>query len=216
MNIYLCNYIILQFIITDDNEMYVWGASPQALRLQYQAKKRANATRKHEEEAARQAAATMAAPAVPMVPIIHHSPIDVAEGTTIQTTSVDNNFELVNVITTSTSEPESLAETQAGCGGMASTPEGCSARTPRSKSVNDLMASRMSTHHRPTVVSAGDTTSNLEEPAKSTESSTGVSRGNSSDEDNGNEHMYPTLVDTSEVEGDIIQVNFYSNKSNSI
>lgn len=40
-----CN---LQFIVTDDNKLLVWGASPQALRLEYQAKKRAKAAQKQE------------------------------------------------------------------------------------------------------------------------------------------------------------------------
>lgn len=37
-----------QFIVTDDNKLLVWGASPQALRLEYQAKKRAKAAQKQE------------------------------------------------------------------------------------------------------------------------------------------------------------------------
>lgn len=41
----LCNS---QFVVTDDNKLLVWGASPQALRLEYQAKKRAKAAQKQE------------------------------------------------------------------------------------------------------------------------------------------------------------------------
>lgn len=203
-----------QFIITEDNELYVWGASPQALRLQYQAKKRANATRKHEEEAARQAAAAMPAPSTPMVPIIHHSPNLVPPAgtttTTIQTTSVDNNFELVNVITTSTSEPESLAENGSM---MASPSEENGARPPRSKSLNDLTGT-MNPEHYQASPENGDASSMPQEtpkPVQAVSSSKGsssgsISRGNSSEEDSGNDHLYPTLVDTSDVEGNIIQV----------
>lgn len=215
IGINLFNFLCLQFIITEDNELYVWGASPQALRLQYQAKKRANATRKHEEEAARQAAAAMPVPQTPVVPIIQHNPVGVPEGSTIQTTSVDNNFELVNVITTSTSEPDSLAE-QGGSGLAVPSEEN---HQPRSKSMNDLTRTQIPEHFQQPAAatesgnmnsSPQDKTSTEKiQPSTRTSNSSSISRGNSSDEESGNEHMYPTLVDTSDVEGNIIQVSIF-------
>lgn len=156
----------------------------------------------------------MPAPSTPMVPIIHHSPNGVPAGitTTIQTTSVDNNFELVNVISTSNSEPDSISDTQGRNRMMASSPlDESSARPPRSKSLNDLTGPMKSEHYQQTasdLESDSDSQQKSEKATAVTKRSAGssISRGNSSDEDSGNEHLYPTLVDTSDVEGNIIQV----------
>lgn len=37
---FICTFLCLQLAVTDANELYVWGASPQVLRLQAQAQKK--------------------------------------------------------------------------------------------------------------------------------------------------------------------------------
>lgn len=160
----------LQFIVTDDNKLLVWGASPQALRLEYQAKKRAKAAQKQE------AAERNMAPPPP--------PTDNCNELTVVKIEAPEND--------TPTEPMDVSESDA----YPKVNAMLDAR-PRSKSLNDLSGIQT------TVVEDSEKESEQDYNNKSTKNKT---QSGASFEEESSDHMYPMLVDTSAVDGVIVQV----------
>lgn len=171
--------LCLQFIITEFNEVYVWGASPQALRLQYQARKRAKATQKQEDEAAAAAAAASAL----LTPV--ETAMADAERATTPAPLVASSCDNLASRQTSTDPMDTL-------------------RPPRSKSLNDLQPSEdaapPSASHTHVTTAPDAQQQQQQQPAAPSASA-------HEDSGDGSDHLYPTLLDTSDVVGIIEQIS---------
>lgn len=160
--------------------MLVWGSSPQALRLQYQAKKRAKAAQKQEAAERVTAAAAAAAAAAAEASLVDSNDHEMSEIVTTVAIKPITDVSPEDKMTVSTTDAvEKIVES-----------------TRRSKSLNDLSNS------------ASDNVAS----ATPQEADVGASEtkpkitSNTSFEEESNEHLYPSVVDTVLVDGSIIQV----------
>lgn len=172
----------------------MWGASPQALRLQYQARKRAKASQKQDAEAA---AAAKAANAL----LTHLNAAETGAPTTEPTTPTSTDS--TPPITQSTD-----ANASPNAGPESTEISDRDTNAPRSKSLNDLKSNataETTKHSTPATSSTPNSPPAGHQPPKI--ETTPLATTVAIDEADGTDHLYPQRVDTAEVVGQIVRIS---------
>lgn len=159
--------------------MYVWGASPQALRLQYQARKRAKAAQKQEENENND------------INILNNKISSEDTNRKYEATNGDFSSQKINDIIPTDVATDATTDIAPG------TQQTSDAQTlgtfkTRSKSLNDLTNIQQDIEPEENVAA---------------EQNNGSKQQQYSVEEENTDHYYPAIVDTSAVHGSVVQVS---------